>query len=408
MSSALGTPPRHRARRADRVLHEPRSPPGPPGSAAVTAYDWAFRNAAVRVDAEKAHRAGFAAIRAARSVLEPQGRRLRRELAPVRAMGLTFHGRLGLAAGFDKTPRAPTRWAVWDSPRRDRHRHRSAAARQRPAAVVPAAERRRHRQPDGLQQRGRGGRGPAPRGAGRTRSSASGRHRVGDLVLGVNIGRTKVVPEDQARPTTRGVRACWRRTPTTWFDVSSPNTPGLRDLQAVDKLQPLLAAVRRAADNVTAPAGRRVPLLVKIAPDLADDDVLRRGRPRLAEGLDGIIATKTTIGERGLRAPAAEVAACRCRRTQRSSADERGEVRRPAAARPRRARPHPHRRRRHLHPRGRRAPGPRRSHAGADLPVSSTAGRRGPGGSNGRSPSRAEASDGRAPDDPSAPGSMAL
>ena len=54
-------------------------------------------------------------------------------------------------------------------------------------------------------------------------------------------------------------------------NVSSPNTPGLRDLQAVEKLEPLLEAVRRQADAVTE---RRVPLLVKIAPDLSDDDVL--------------------------------------------------------------------------------------------------------------------------------------
>ena len=57
-------------------------------------------------------------------------------------------------------------------------------------------------------------------------------------------------------------------------NVSSPNTPGLRDLQAVEKLEPLLRAVRRRADDV---ADGHVPLLVKIAPDLADDDVLAVG-----------------------------------------------------------------------------------------------------------------------------------
>src|SRR3712207_8541813 len=77
-------------------------------------------------------------------------------------------------------------------------------------------------------------------------------------------------------------------------NVSSPNTPGLRDLQAVEKLEPLLAAVRRAADEA---AGHSVPLLVKIAPDLADEDVLPVGDLALATGLHGVIATNTRSEE---------------------------------------------------------------------------------------------------------------
>ena len=90
-------------------------------------------------------------------------------------------------------------------------------------------------------------------------------------------------------------------------NVSSPNTPGLRDLQAVDKLRPLLAAVRAACD--LASPMRRVPLLVKIAPDLADDDVDAVADLALELGLDGIIATNTTIARTGLATPEATVAA---------------------------------------------------------------------------------------------------
>ena len=75
-------------------------------------------------------------------------------------------------------------------------------------------------------------------------------------------------------------------------NVSSPNTPGLRDLQAVDELRPLLAAVKAVATR--RPAGR-VPLVVKIAPDLADDDVDAVADLALELGLDGISATNTTI-----------------------------------------------------------------------------------------------------------------
>ena len=56
-------------------------------------------------------------------------------------------------------------------------------------------------------------------------------------------------------------------------NVSSPNTPGLRDLQAADRLRPVLAAVRAALDAAAGGGGRRVPLLVKIAPDLAEQDL---------------------------------------------------------------------------------------------------------------------------------------
>ena len=90
-------------------------------------------------------------------------------------------------------------------------------------------------------------------------------------------------------------------------NVSSPNTPGLRDLQAADRLRPVLVAVRAALD--AASPGRRVPLLVKIAPDLADADVDAVADLALELGLDGIIATNTTVSRDGLASPAAEVAA---------------------------------------------------------------------------------------------------
>ncbi len=91
-------------------------------------------------------------------------------------------------------------------------------------------------------------------------------------VLGVNIGKSKIVPEDdQAAVEADYERSARLLSPYADYlvvNVSSPNTPGLRSLQAVERLEPLLAHVRRTADAAT--GGRRVPLLVKIAPDLAD------------------------------------------------------------------------------------------------------------------------------------------
>jgi dihydroorotate dehydrogenase len=119
-------------------------------------------------------------------------------------------------------------------------------------------------------------------------------------VLGVNIGKSKVVPEDEAvRDYEKSARLLVPHADYLVVNVSSPNTPGLRNLQAVEKLEPILTAVQAIADGV--------PLLVKIAPDLSDDDVLAVADLALAIGLDGIIATNTTISRDGLRTPAAKV-----------------------------------------------------------------------------------------------------
>lgn len=131
-------------------------------------------------------------------------------------------------------------------------------------------------------------------------------HR-GAGTVGANIGKTKRTPEADAVADFTASAA--RLAPLADYlvvNVSSPNTPGLRDLQAVGKLRPLLIAVRGACE--LASPTRRVPLLVKIAPDLADADVDAVADLALELGLDGIIATNTTIARSGLATPDAEVA----------------------------------------------------------------------------------------------------
>lgn len=115
-------------------------------------------------------------------------------------------------------------------------------------------------------------------------------------VVGVNIGKTKVVPESEA--VADYVTSAKQLAPLADYlvvNVSSPNTPGLRNLQAVELLRPLLVAVKEVADSTP----RRTPLLVKIAPDLADDDVDAVADLAVELELDGIIATNTTIRHDG-------------------------------------------------------------------------------------------------------------
>jgi dihydroorotate dehydrogenase len=126
--------------------------------------------------------------------------------------------------------------------------------------------------------------------------------------IGVNIGKTKIVPAEQA--SADYVESAERLGPLADYvvvNVSSPNTPGLRELQAVEKLGPLLVQVRAALDRVS--PGRRVPLLVKIAPDLADADIDAVTDMALELGLDGIVLCNTTLSRAGLRTPATKVEA---------------------------------------------------------------------------------------------------
>jgi dihydroorotate dehydrogenase len=129
------------------------------------------------------------------------------------------------------------------------------------------------------------------------RRTAAGRA----IVVGANIGKTKATsPEGAAADYATSARLLAPWADYLVVNVSSPNTPGLRDLQATESLRPILQAVRTAADEANATVftggGRRVPLLVKIAPDLAGEDIDAVADLVLELGLDGVVAVNTTIG----------------------------------------------------------------------------------------------------------------
>ncbi|MCA9581968.1 MAG: quinone-dependent dihydroorotate dehydrogenase, partial [Myxococcales bacterium] len=127
-------------------------------------------------------------------------------------------------------------------------------------------------------------------------------------ILGVNLGKTKVVPVDAAAEDyVRSARLVAKDADYVVVNVSSPNTPGLRSLQATEQLRPLLRAVRSALDE--AAPGRAVPLLVKISPDLSDHDVDAVADLAVEMDLDGIVATNTTVRRAGLRTAEGEVQA---------------------------------------------------------------------------------------------------
>jgi dihydroorotate dehydrogenase len=133
--------------------------------------------------------------------------------------------------------------------------------------------------------------------------------RPREAPLGVNIGKTKIVANEAALADyARSAELLAPFADYLVVNVSSPNTPGLRDLQAVSSLRPLLEKIRNVLD--TKRPGAHVPLLLKIAPDLADADIDAIADLALTLRLDGIIATNTTIGRAGLRTSAPQVEAC--------------------------------------------------------------------------------------------------
>ena len=273
-------------------------------------YRLLYRVVLRRVPAEAAHRGGFWLIQVFGSVARVPGVAwlLRRWLGPrdpvlrVRALGLEFPGPLGLAAGFDKDARATRGLAAlgFGFVEVGTVTAQAQPGNPRPRMFRLSADRAL------VNRMGFNNAGAAAAAARLRRVRA----RRGPVV-GVNIGKTKAVPEaDAAADYAASARAVAGVADYVVVNVSSPNTPGLRDLQAADRLRPVLVAVREALDASAGgrPKGR-VPLLVKIAPDLADADVDAVADLALELGLDGIIATNTTVSRDGLASPPSQVAA---------------------------------------------------------------------------------------------------
>jgi len=260
-------------------------------------YRLLFRLVLSRLDPESAHNLASRVIRLI--AVTRVGVIVRRFTRPhpslaVDALGLRFPSPFGVAAGFDKEARAVQ--GLWQlgfghvevgtltaqaQPGNPRPRmFRLVEDR----AVVNRMGFNNHGSADALPRLQRE------------------RKRRSRPIIGVNIGKSRVVDVDDAlsdylaSTTILAADADY-----LVVNVSSPNTPGLRGLQELDRLAPLLARVRDAAG--------RTPVLVKIAPDLTDDEVRRIATLVTELALDGIIATNTTLSRDGLRSDASAVEA---------------------------------------------------------------------------------------------------
>jgi len=120
-------------------------------------------------------------------------------------------------------------------------------------------------------------------------------------VVGFNIGKNKVTPNEQAAD---DYLACLRKAYLVAdyiaVNLSSPNTPGLRELQGADASARLLEVLKKEQAILAQKHGRHVPLVFKVAPDLDEDHIRDLSRVFLEGGLDGLIATNTTLDRKAV------------------------------------------------------------------------------------------------------------
>lgn len=120
-------------------------------------------------------------------------------------------------------------------------------------------------------------------------------------ILGINIGKNKNTPdEDALKDYEHCLAAVYAYADYITVNISSPNTPGLRALQYGDTLSALLDGLKVRQQRLSLEQGKLVPLLVKIAPDMTDDEISDFAQRIINSGMDGIIATNTTLSREGI------------------------------------------------------------------------------------------------------------
>lgn len=252
-----------------------------------------------RMDPEHAHEVGvrmmsWLAAAPLRRPLERWHALAARHYRPIQLFGLEFPNAIGLAAGFDKNAEA---WPAAAAMGFGHVEIGTVTALAQPGNPQPRVFRF-PAQEAVINRMGFNNAGAAAVAARLARQPARGRRSI---PLGINLGKSKVVEiERAAEDYLASFRQLAPHADYLVLNVSSPNTPNLRQLQDEDRLRELLGAITAANRTLAqAPGGRRVPLLLKIAPDLtwAQIDALLGVITEYA--LDGIIATNTTLARPG-------------------------------------------------------------------------------------------------------------
>ena len=131
---------------------------------------------------------------------------------------------------------------------------------------------------------------------GATNVASSSRFRKNGGIVGFNIGKNKDTPNEEATSDyLTCLREAWHVADYITVNLSSPNTPGLRDLQAADETARLLESLKSEQEKLIGETDKRVPIALKVAPDLEPQHIQDLAKVFLDGGLDGLIATNTTV-----------------------------------------------------------------------------------------------------------------
>ena len=250
-----------------------------------------FRPLLFALDPESAHRAAFASLDVAAKVGVAQIVVKPASTSPISVMGLTFPNRVGVAAGLDKNAEHVDGLATLGfgfvecgtvTPRGQPGNPKPRLFR---VIEAEALINRLGFNNDGVEQL--------------LANVAKARYRG---ILGLNIGKNFDTPNERAADDyLTCLRAVYARASYVAVNISSPNTKGLRELQHVDALTALLKALKSAQKTLAQQHGKYTPIAIKIAPDLEPAAINDIARLLIANGIDGVIATNTTLARDGIK-----------------------------------------------------------------------------------------------------------
>ena len=245
-----------------------------------------------QLEPEAAHGAALRLLAGAHALGASRALRPNLPPDPIQAMGLTFPNPIGLAAGLDKNaafvgPLADLGFGFLEV----------GTVTPRPQAGNPRPRMFRLQAHEALINRLGFNNDGVKELVARVRAAPR------DVPLGINIGRNADTPNERAsQDYASALAAVYPYASYVTINISSPNTRELRALQAAGELDSLLAQLTRERARLSELHAKRVPIAVKISPDLSDDDLRRVADALLEHSIDAVIATNTTVARDGLDA----------------------------------------------------------------------------------------------------------
>jgi dihydroorotate dehydrogenase len=259
-----------------------------------------FRRFLFRLDPETAHQLTLQTLRLAGNF--PLSRWFLKQVykvpsKPVQAFGLTFKNPVGLAAGYDKDGLAIRGLAALGLGHVE-----IGTVTPKPQPGNPRPRVFRLVEDEGVINRmGFPGRG-ADFVVEKLKRSNVQTFRPANIVLGLNLGKNKDTPlEEAAQDYVELMRRFIFLADYLTINISSPNTVGLRRLQGREMLEQLLGSIHREREEIALGRGGNAPILVKISPDMSEEELEDAVGVILERGMDGIIATNTSLAREGLK-----------------------------------------------------------------------------------------------------------